>query len=109
MSWLNLTALAFGTIYGGDAAARLGFKGEALPPAAPVVKPAAPTPQPAPKHPFMIDKQGYVKNAKGKRLMPSDITDIIVDLRGIDGDMKTITWADDSQGLNGADLTIVGG
>lgn len=73
---------------------------------------SAPKPAPVekskPKYPFFIDTDGKAKNKQGKRILPGDVTDILYDLRGIDGDIGTITWADDSQGLNGADLTISG-
>jgi hypothetical protein len=39
-------------------------------------------------------------------VLPKDVTGEIYDTRGIDADLRTITWADGTTGLNGADLTI---
>lgn len=75
-----------------------------------VVKPRpAPAPaKPAPSYPFIIDKENFARNGKTqKRVLPGEVTDIMFDLRGLAGDAKHITWADDSTGLNGAgDITI---
>ena len=71
-------------------------------------KPAAAPPKPAaPRYPFLIDEMGFARNGKGKRIMPAEITDTLYDTRGLDGDLKTIIWADGSTGLNGKDLVIV--
>lgn len=110
--WLRLMAMAFGQVYGGDVMTRLGGK-PAEPPAAtappPAPKPAPPSPKPTPTYPFLIDKQGFArkKNEQGPRVRPDEVTDILYDLRGMDGDITAIIWADDSMGLNGRDLTIV--
>ena len=81
------------------------------PAAAPVTsqQPAKPAKKPDPVYPFIIDRDGAVKNGRSKKpVMPSEVTDTVFDLRGMDGDVKSIVWADGSTGLNGADLTIVG-
>ena len=66
-----------------------------------------PAPRPKPTYPFIIDEQGFAKNGKTqKRIMPSEVEGDLFDLRGMDGDMKTITWADDSTGLNGVNFNI---
>lgn len=106
LNWLHLTAMAFGTIYGGDASRRLVGVVTGSP--APDVKYHSPQPaKPAkPKYDFYIDEQGVAFNAKGKRINAKDVAGTLFDLRGIDGDVKTIQWADGSVGLNGADLTI---
>ena len=110
LAWLNLMAMAFGTVYGGDAAARLGIKvdGSALSSASPATaSSAAPAfVKPKPSYPFIIDEHGYVRDKKGKQVLPTQVTDMIVDLRGEGGDLREIVWADGSTGLNGADLTI---
>lgn len=102
LSWLNLMAMAFGTVYGGDAAARL---------TAPHVSPLpAATPfHPKPKtaYQFYIDESGKVRNQKGAQIKAIEVKGDLYDLRGQDGDVKTIQWADGSTGLNGADLTII--
>ena len=74
-----------------------------------VVKPRPPAPakRPTPSYPFIIDEQGYARNGKTKdRILPDQVSDILFDLRGIDGDAAAIVWADDSKGLNGANITI---
>ena len=106
LAWLNLMAMAFGAVYGGDAAARLGIKAGEQQKASAAHMPSAPLRQPARNYRFIIDEAGYVRNGKGKRILPSDVTEAITDLRGMDGDLRTIVWADESTGLNGADLTI---
>jgi len=63
--------------------------------------------KPEPKFPFYIDEQGNALNGAGKPIKASEVKGDLVDLRGMDGDVKTIKWADGSTGLNGADLTIV--
>lgn len=100
LAWLNLMAMALGAVYGGDAAAKLG-KAEVKP----VFMPVQPKPK-APKGGFYIDDTGMVRNAAGKRVLPKDVTSEIYDTRGEAGDLRSIVWADNSTGLNGADLTI---
>lgn len=100
LAWLNLMAMAMGAVYGGDAATKLG-KAEVKP----VFMPVQSKPK-APKGGFYIDDQGMVRNAQGKRVLPKDVTSEVYDTRGEMGDMRAIVWADDSKGLNGADLTI---
>jgi hypothetical protein len=94
-------AMAFGTVYGGDAAAQLGGKQPAPQAFKPVVV------KPKPQFPFYIDEQGAARKQDGSPVKASEVKGELVDLRGQDGDMKTIRWADGSTGLNGADLTIV--
>src|SRR5690606_6414957 len=103
IAWLKMMAQAFGVVYGGDAVAKM----ETQEVEAPRV---APPPPPKPKKPnykFVIDEKGFVKRGNGQRVMPSDIDAEVVDLSNGAVDMRQITWADDSQGLNGADITIV--
>jgi len=113
LAWLNLMAMAFGAVYGGDAAARLGIRVDgsahvASPAAAGSAAPAAPVVKPKPVYPFIIDHDNVAKNGKTKKpVLANEVTDTLFDLRGMDGDMKTIVWADGSTGLNGADLSIV--
>ena len=81
-----------------------------LPPkvAKPEVMPTPAPPKPAMRFPFIVDKDGYVRQGMtNRRVMPSDVTDMIGDLRGMDADISAIIWADDSTGINGADLNIV--
>jgi len=100
LSWLHLMAMAFGTVYGGDAASHLG---KANLPSPQTLKPVVVKPQ----HPFYIDEKGFAKRQDGTRIKASEVKGEIIDLRGQDGDMKTIQWADGTTGLNGADLTII--
>jgi len=104
LAWLNLMAMAFGTVYGGDAAAQLGNKASAAP--APTFKPVE---KAKPRFPFYIDEQGKARNIYGTPIKAHEVKGEIVDLRGMDGDVNTIQWADGTTGLNGADLTIVAG
>lgn len=105
IAWLNLMAMAFGTVYGGDAAARLGARAD-QPRTASAFAPVAQRPA-KPSFPFYIDEQGFAKNKAGKRVKANDVTGELYDLRGQDGDMRGIIWADDSKGLNGANLVVV--
>lgn len=100
LSWLHLMAMAFGTVYGGDAAAHLGKPQQTTPQ---TFKPVVVKPQ----FPFYIDEKGFAKRQDGARIKASEVKGELFDLRGQDGDMKTIQWADGSTGLNGADLTII--
>jgi hypothetical protein len=100
LAWLHLMAMAFGTVYGGDAAAHFGAK----PPAPQAFKPVV---KAKPQFQFYIDEQGRARKQDGTPIKASDVKGDIVDLRGMDGDVKTIRWADGTTGLNGADLTIV--
>lgn len=106
LAWLQLMAMAFGTVYGGDVAARLKnwiavtpqtFKPIGLPLSI----------NPPPQFPFYIDEQGNARKQDGSPVKASEVKGDLVDLRGQDGDMKTIRWADGTTGLNGADLTII--
>lgn len=103
VKWLKLMAATFGLVYGGDAVARMETQEAEAPKAAP---PPPPKPR-KPNYRFVIDERGFVKRGNGQRVMPSDIDAEVVDLSNGTVDMRQITWADDSQGLNGADITIV--
>lgn len=104
LAWLSLMAMAFGTVYGGDAAAHLG-KTEVNGPRHAVLKELAKLAKPA--YPFYIGIDGKAYKAPGTPINAKDVKGDLYDMRGELGDMKTIVWADGSTGLNGADLTIV--
>ena len=110
LSWLHLMAMAFGTVYGGDAAAQLRHddisrvRQSAAAMTAALPKPASPA---SPAYPFYIDTDNRAKDKSGKPVKASEVKGELFDLRGWDGDMKLIEWADGSTGLNGANLTIV--
>jgi hypothetical protein len=121
LAWLHLMAMAFGTVYGGDAAARL-VQVPSTPTATPVpdryhealrlfdkwIEPPPTTPVEAkPQWKFYVDEEGNARNKHGQLINAKDVTSELVDLRGQDGDVRSIRWADGSTGLNGADLTIV--
>jgi hypothetical protein len=102
LAWLRMAAMAFGAVWGGDAVSV--FAGKPTPSFGPVTVPKR---SPSLGHPFLIDEKGLVKNAKsGKRVNANEIDGTIFDMRGQEGDMRTITWADNSTGINGKDLTI---
>lgn len=103
-AWLRMMAMAFGVVYGGDVAASLEDNGKNPP----VTRAAPSAPKPKPSFPFIIDAEGFVRRGNGNkaRVKPDEITDTIYDLRGMDGDLRAIVWADDSTGLNGRDLNI---
>ena len=100
LSWLRLMAMAFGTVYGGDAAAQFGQAGSTFKPLALVPRPKKP------EHSFVIDEKGYARRGTGERVMPKDIDGEVFDKRGDAGDMRTIIWADDSTGLPAKQLVI---
>lgn len=123
LAWLNMMAMAFGTVYGGNAAEKLACKchdthapvvlqpvnvGQSAPPqkftrngasngAAEPVPEATPAPKPIP-HPFYIDKEGYARNKRHERVMPDQVSDYIADTRGEEGMDMGVIWADDSKG-----------
>ena len=113
LAWIHLMAMALGVVHGGDAAARLAT----LAPGAPSANgnglvplrnpPPAAMLREAPKPHFYIDKRGFARNRDGVAINAKDVQGELVDLRGMDGDVKSIRWADGTVGLNGADLTIV--
>lgn len=88
LAWLRLMAMAMGAVYGGDAAVQFIKEQPAQPPKLTTIE-----------HAFYIDKNGYARKAGGKRVLPTDVKNEIVDLRGIDGDVTAITWADDTTGV----------
>lgn len=106
LAWLNLMALAFGSVYGGEVTKLVGPSAPQAAGVTPTVAPAKPATPKKPNYPFYIDETGYARSSKGKRVTASEVTDVLYDLRGIDGDVNAIIWADDSIGLNGSDLTI---
>ena len=107
LAWLNLMAMAFGMVYGGDAAQQMGASTEKK-----TVEPAKfgavkKTEKPKPTYAFMIDEGGYVMRGNGERVSPKEVNGKTVhDMRGIDGDLGAIIWADGTMGLNGADINI---
>lgn len=104
-AWLRNMAMAFGLVYGGGLAAGHD-PWPTLATAAPTPKPALPPKPKKPMHPFIIDKKGYARRGSGERVLPSDVSSEMFDERGHESDFRTIIWADESQGLNGADLII---
>lgn len=113
LAWLNLMAMAFGTIYGGDASQQLGIKQEPnpmqVPPKSVSLTPAKkPTKPNSAEYAFIIDEGGYVRRGgNGEQLSPKDVAGkTVYDMRGLSGNPGSIIWADGSTGLNGADINI---
>lgn len=100
LSWLKLTAIAFGAIYGGDVASKLA--GSASMPK--MAKKA--TTQANGGHEFIIDATGTAKRANGERIMPADVVGSIYDQRGLTGDLNAIIWADGSKGIKGHQISV---
>jgi hypothetical protein len=136
LAWLNMMAMAFGTVYGGNAAERLACKchdtqhgapGQ-MPAPSPLPVAAAPAVQPPQKfhrngaangaepvseakpipHAFYIDTDGYARRKGGERIMPHDAQEI-ADMRGGEtgGDLATVVWADGSLGAAQHDHLVV--
>lgn len=123
VKWVMMLAHGLQEVYGGDLAEKLAC-GCHEPQTAPVVQPSAsvgqpaaapakfqrngaangaaePAPEPEAKpipYPFYIDLEGYARNKKGIRVLASDVSDSIADMRGEDGFAQGVIWADDSQG-----------
>jgi hypothetical protein len=127
LAWLNMMAMAFGTVYGGNAAERLackchdthpgGVAASALSAPQPSAPPHSPQPpqkfhrngaangaEPMPEspkpipHAFYIDTEGYARRKGGERVLPADVPGEIADMRGETGDLGAVVWADGSQG-----------
>ena len=104
-AWLTMMNNAFDVVYGGasggvtaratPARARPAPKRPARSHARPAAKPKLIKAGPQ----FFIDRQSVARRAGGERIMPSDVAGILVDKRGMNGDLATITWADDSMGI----------
>lgn len=63
-------------------------------------------PMPSP-HAFIIDGDGIARYGVTRgRIMPKDVLGTIIDLRGEQGDLSAITWADGSRGVTGLHLDI---
>lgn len=113
VNWLKKMTMAMGLVYGGDAGAR--FVSAVSPaPNKPDVRRAEPAPPAKPKervYAFIIDVDGVAKNGKTKKpIGPDEVTGgEIYDLRGIDGDVAAIVWANGQMGLTGYDGQILVG
>lgn len=100
-AWLTMMNSAFDVVYGGAAGGSVSRAAPRRSGPAPKKKRAA---QPKPKlikpgpH-FYIDRQSIARRAGGERIMPADVAGILVDKRGMKGDLSTITWADESTGI----------
>jgi hypothetical protein len=109
-AWLTMMANAFDVVYGAGAGGsmRQASPAAALPkraqPSRPKAakkarRPAAPKPLGPTGPAFFIDKQGFARKRGGDRIMPHEVMDFLVDLRGEHGDLAAITWSDDSTGI----------
>jgi hypothetical protein len=135
LAWLNMMAMAFGTVYGGNAAERLACKCHDTQHGAPGQMPA-PSPLPAAPalavqplqrfqrngaangaepvseakpipHAFYIDTEGYARRKGGERVLPADVPGEIADMRGETGDLGAVVWADGSQGAQHYEHLVV--
>ncbi len=109
--WIEHMRSCLSLVYGGDMARPLHYSGPPLQESIEEVlyRPSPPSERAAAKNKpnFYIGDDNLVRNKKGDRLMPNEISGTIIDLRGVDGDPDIITWADDSKGLrNAGDVTI---
>jgi len=106
-AWLKMASNAFDVVYGAAAARTLGAPSRPAPkrPARKATKkasrrkPARPKPLGPTGPAFFIDRQGFARKRGGERIMPAEVLDHIVDLRGESGDLGAITWSDDSAGI----------
>jgi hypothetical protein len=108
IAWLDLMGRAFGIVYGGDAAQQMTAQAQDVKPVASQAKFGAVKKSKPASYEFIIDEGGYVRNGKtSEQLSPSDVAGkTVYDMRGMDGDMSSLIWADGSKGLNGADINI---
>lgn len=106
-AWLTMASNAFDVVYG---TAKGGSMSPAAPNAAPrrpvkksarkaQRRPSAPKPLGPTGPAFFIDRQGFARKRGGDRIMPGEVLEHIVDLRGEKGDLGAITWSDDSCGI----------
>lgn len=111
-AWLSMARQAFDVVYGTTKAAPV--KANSRPARRPPPKKKAARPKVRPPRPlgdtgpmFFIDRQGYARRRGGDRIMPDQVLDHLVDLRGERGDLAAIVWADDSAGIpRGVQLDI---
>lgn len=108
IAWLDMMSMAFGIVYGGDAAQQMTAQAQDVKPVASQAKFGAVKKPKAASYEFIIDEGGYVRNGKtSEQLSPTDVAGkTVYDMRGMDGDMSSLIWADGSKGLNGADINI---
>jgi hypothetical protein len=110
LAWLKMMAMGFATVYGGDVLSQMGNV-QAAAPEAPA-KPAAP-PAPAPRkiqQKFILDLDGIVKRSDTREPVNKvDVSGEILDLSNGTIDMRMITWADGSTGINGCAVDFVVG
>jgi hypothetical protein len=107
VAWLELMSTAFTLAYGAAGVATRSASSPAARPRpakaktrrAASRKPAKPTPLGPTGPRFFVDAGNFARRAGGARIMPSDDVDELVDQRGMNGDLGTITWADDSTGI----------
>jgi hypothetical protein len=104
-AWLKIMAMAFGSVYGSPATVQFNADKPSIASAKPQAAPASKVKLKV-DHNFIIDLDGYARDAKGARILPKDIKEYIFDMRGALSDMRSIIWADGSTGLNGADIVI---
>jgi hypothetical protein len=99
-AWLEMMEKAFTMAYGGAKAAPVPRKpaiqkrrAPARPKLQKPVKPVKPGPA------FFVDRQHFARRRGGERILPHEVMDVLVDQRGVNGDLGKIVWADDSTGI----------
>lgn len=113
-AWLNMMSGAFDVVYGAaaggsmnSASPRSTVQHVAAPRRRPAAKPKAKGKSKSKARPklaapgpaFFIDRQHYARARGGERIMPNQVGGYLVDLRGMNGDIAQIIWADDSVGI----------
>lgn len=104
-AWLEMMEKAFTMAYGGSkenaAPRRPGPPQRPKHPKRPNLteKPSRAAKPIAPGPAFYVDKQHFARKRGGDRIMPADVMDVLVDQRGVNGDIGRIIWADDSTGI----------
>ena len=102
-AWLEMMARAFDVVYGVAGALPRTASPTPAPKRSPKKagrpRPRAPKPLGPTGPAFFIDRQGFARRAGGDRIMPDEVIDFIVDLRGETGDLAAIVWSDGSCGV----------
>lgn len=99
--WLDLMSRAFGLVYGGEPVKQHEPEDHQT------VNVEMPELEPKQSWAVVIDANGYVRNAAGKRLLPKQVNgQTVFDQRGEDGDLGNIIWADNKTGIQGTDMHI---
>jgi hypothetical protein len=112
-AWLGMMETAFTLAYGpieGKAMPKTANAPVPVPKAKVARKPRAPKPLGPTGPRFYVDTDNCAKRAGGEPVSPHEVVDELVDLRGMNGDLATITWADGMVGIpKGLQLNVTVG